>query len=155
MIVAGRWCNNTTLIKPTQLLQWCNTIQWTHVWQLGFGKFWSRVLQNWSSSKWSNVVVILVCFQVFGMAIAVVGDDAQPVLNFFTSITVVMMKITEWIITIAPVGVLFLVYLKPLHFWTHYFADRTQKHPRSMKTLMCSYFTGLDCRSNPWSPRSG
>jgi Na+/H+-dicarboxylate symporter len=43
------------------------------------------------------------------MAIAVVGDAAQPLLNFFTAITAVTMKITEWIIKIAPVGVLFLV----------------------------------------------
>jgi len=57
------------------------------------------------------------------MAIAVVGDEAQPVLTFFTAITAVMMKITEWIITIAPVGVLFLVHYKP---WNE-FIDRTQR----------------------------
>jgi len=48
-------------------------------------------------------------FQVFGIAIAVVGEEAQPVLTFFSSITVIMMRITQWIITLAPVGVLFLV----------------------------------------------
>ena len=48
-------------------------------------------------------------FQVFGIAIAMVGEEAKPVLTFFTSITVIMMRITQWIIAIAPIGVLFLV----------------------------------------------
>ena len=47
--------------------------------------------------------------QVFGIAIAIAGDEAQPVLTFFSSITVIMMRITQWIIMLAPVGVLFLV----------------------------------------------
>jgi Na+/H+-dicarboxylate symporter len=49
---------------------------------------------------------------VFGIAIAIVGDEAQPVLSFFTSITVIMMRITQWIIALAPVGVLFLVSIR-------------------------------------------
>jgi Na+/H+-dicarboxylate symporter len=45
----------------------------------------------------------------FGMAIAIVGEEADPVLKFFTSITVIVMRITQWIIMLAPVGVMFLV----------------------------------------------
>ena len=44
-----------------------------------------------------------------GVAIAIVGEEADPVLKFFTSVTVIVMKITQWIIMLAPVGVMFLV----------------------------------------------
>jgi len=52
---------------------------------------------------------MIVSAIVFGVAIAVVGDEAEPVLKFFTSITVIVMRITQWIILLAPVGVMFLV----------------------------------------------
>ena len=52
----------------------------------------------------------LVVFSlVFGVAIAAVGEDGKPILNFFSSLVSVMMKVTSWVIAIAPVGVLFLV----------------------------------------------
>ena len=44
-----------------------------------------------------------------GVAIAVTGEDGKPILNFFQSVSVVMMKITTWIIHLAPIGVCFLV----------------------------------------------
>ena len=44
-----------------------------------------------------------------GIAIAVVGEDAKPLLKFFESISIVMMRITSWIINLAPLGVCFLV----------------------------------------------
>ena len=51
----------------------------------------------------------LVVFSlVFGVAIAAVGEDGKPILNFFSSLVSVMMKVTSWVIAIAPVGVLFL-----------------------------------------------
>jgi Na+/H+-dicarboxylate symporter len=57
---------------------------------------------------------------VFGIAIAIVGDEAQPVLSFFTSITVIMMRITQWIIALAPVGVLFLVSIRKFNIFKKY-----------------------------------
>ncbi len=57
----------------------------------------------------SNILGMIVGAIVFGVAIAVVGEEADPVLKFFTSITVIVMRITQWIILLAPVGVMFLV----------------------------------------------
>ena len=45
----------------------------------------------------------------FGIAIAMSGEDGKPVLNFLTSFVEIIMKITNWIIHLAPVGVCFLV----------------------------------------------
>ena len=46
---------------------------------------------------------------VTGIAIAAVGEDGEPLLNFFESTSIVMMKVTTWIIHLAPIGVCFLV----------------------------------------------
>ena len=44
-----------------------------------------------------------------GVAIAACGEDGEPLLRFFESVSIVMMKITTWIIHLAPIGVCFLV----------------------------------------------
>ena len=46
---------------------------------------------------------------VTGIAIAITGDDAEPLLQFFESVSIVMMRITTWVIHLAPAGVCFLV----------------------------------------------
>ena len=46
---------------------------------------------------------------VTGIAIAVTGEDGKPLLKFFESVSIVMMKITSWIIHLAPLGVCFLI----------------------------------------------
>ena len=46
---------------------------------------------------------------VTGIAIAVSGEEGRPLLKFFHSVSVVMMRVTGWIIHLAPVGVCFLV----------------------------------------------
>ena len=46
---------------------------------------------------------------VFGVAIASVGEEGKAVLLFFDSLVSVMMKVTCWVIYLAPGGVLFLV----------------------------------------------
>ena len=46
---------------------------------------------------------------VTGVAIAITGGEGKPLLRFFESVSVVMMKITTWIIHLAPIGVCFLV----------------------------------------------
>ena len=46
---------------------------------------------------------------VFGVAIASVGEEGKPVLKFFEAFVSIMMKLTSWIINLAPIGVLFLV----------------------------------------------
>ena len=44
-----------------------------------------------------------------GIAIAACGEEGAPLLKFFDSVSIVMMKITTWIIHLAPLGVCFLV----------------------------------------------
>ena len=44
-----------------------------------------------------------------GVAIAACGEDGEPLLRFFESVSIVMMKITTWIIHLAPIGVCSLV----------------------------------------------
>ena len=46
---------------------------------------------------------------VLGIAIAIVGEEGKPLLTFFESVSLVMMRITTWIIHLAPIGVCFLV----------------------------------------------
>jgi len=63
-------------------------------------------------SKWSNgtnILGLVVFSIVTGIAIAMCGDDGKPLLKFFESVSVVMMKVTTWIIHLAPIGVCFLV----------------------------------------------
>ena len=45
----------------------------------------------------------------FGIAIAKIGEDGKPVINFLASFVEIIMKITNWIIHLSPVGVCFLV----------------------------------------------
>jgi len=74
--------------------------------------------ETWDKRDWNfktsmkdntNILGLVVFSLVFGVAIAAVGEDGKPILNFFSSLVSVMMKVTSWVITIAPVGVLFLV----------------------------------------------
>ena len=52
----------------------------------------------------------LVTFSIIlGVAIAMSGEDGKPLLRFFESASIVMMRITTWIIHLAPIGVCFLV----------------------------------------------
>jgi len=63
-------------------------------------------------SMWSNgtnILGLVVFSIVTGVAIAMCGEDGKPLLHFFESLSIVMMKVTTWIIYLAPVGVCFLV----------------------------------------------
>ena len=70
-----------------------------------------------SHSLTSLVIFSLSMFQlglvvfaiVTGIAIAIAGEHGKPLLDFFESLSIVMMKITTWIIHLTPLGVCFLV----------------------------------------------
>ena len=67
---------------------------------------------NKNIPKINKVLIFLglIAFSLaFGIAIAMSGEDGKPVLNFLTSFVEIIMKITNWIIHLAPVGVCFLV----------------------------------------------
>lgn len=62
---------------------------------------------TWSSS--TNIIGLVVFSVVTGIAIANSGQDGVPLLRFMESVSIVMMKVTTWIIHLAPVGVCFLI----------------------------------------------
>jgi proton glutamate symport protein len=55
------------------------------------------------------MIGMIVCSLAFGLAIAVIGDDADIVLNFFQAISKIMMCITNWVVRMTPIAVLFLI----------------------------------------------
>lgn len=57
----------------------------------------------------TNILGLMSFFIAFGIAIAILGDEAKVLLNCMEGVSNVMMKMTNWIIMVAPVGVLFLV----------------------------------------------
>jgi len=70
------------------------------------------------SSSWSNSTNILglVVFSIAtGIAISISGEEGKPLLKFFQSVSHVMMKLTGWIVCLAPVGVAFLIAGEILH----------------------------------------
>jgi len=66
-----------------------------------------RFKPAWSDG--TNILGLIVFSIVTGVAIAICGEDGKPLLSFFESVSIVMMKVTTWIIYLSPVGVCFLV----------------------------------------------
>ena len=68
---------------------------------------------SWNSS--TNILGLVIFFVATGIAISLSGEDGKPLLSFFKSVSHVMMKITNWIVHLAPVGVAFLIAGEILH----------------------------------------
>lgn len=51
----------------------------------------------------------MVVAVAFGIAIAKLGDEARTMANFFHNMMAISMKITQWVIFISPLGIMFLV----------------------------------------------
>jgi len=68
---------------------------------------------SWTSS--TNILGLVVFSIVTGIAIALSGEEGKPLLAFFKSVSHVMMKVTGWIVFLAPVGVCFLIAGEILH----------------------------------------
>jgi Na+/H+-dicarboxylate symporter len=66
-----------------------------------------RFKDDWSDS--TNILGLVVFAVVTGIAIAQCGEEGKPRLRFFESISIVMMKVTTWIIHLTPIGVCFLI----------------------------------------------
>ena len=62
---------------------------------------------EWSNG--SNILGLVFFAIVLGVALATLGEKGKPLLAFFTSLSDAMMKITTWVINLAPVGVFFLI----------------------------------------------
>ena len=46
---------------------------------------------------------------VLGITLAMMEERGKPLLDFFTCLSEAMMKITTWVIYLAPIGVFFLI----------------------------------------------
>lgn len=57
----------------------------------------------------SNILGLVVFATVLGITLGKMGPQAKPLLNFFESLSGAMMLITNWVIWLSPIGVLFLV----------------------------------------------
>jgi len=56
-----------------------------------------------------NILGLIAFSLAFGIAISMSEEDGKPVLTFLESFVTIIMKITNWIIHLAPIGVCFLV----------------------------------------------
>merc|ERR1719186_4962 len=56
-----------------------------------------------------NILGLVVVSIVMGIAISAAGEEGKFLLKLFQSIADVMMKVTSWVISCSPVGVLFIV----------------------------------------------
>jgi solute carrier family 1 (high affinity glutamate transporter) protein 3 len=61
---------------------------------------------SWSNG--TNILGLDIFSITKGVAIAMCGEDGKPLLSFFESVSIVMMKVTTWIIHFAPIVVCFL-----------------------------------------------
>ena len=56
-----------------------------------------------------NILGLIMFAIVLGVSLAKLGEKGKPLLDFFTSLSDAMMTITTWVISLAPVGVFFLI----------------------------------------------
>jgi len=64
---------------------------------------------NTSFQDNTNILGLIAWSLVFGVGIAVVGQPAKPLVDFFSAMVEVTMRMTMWIIYVAPVGIIFLI----------------------------------------------
>lgn len=57
----------------------------------------------------SNILGLVFFAIVLGISLAKIGEKGKPLLDFFSSLAEAMMTITTWVISLAPVGVFFLI----------------------------------------------
>lgn len=95
---------------PPNIVEACTKQMYTELIYPG-NDTWDKRDWNFSTNMKDNTNILgLVVFSlVFGVAIASVGEEGQAILKFFDSLVSVMMKITSWVINLAPFGVFFLV----------------------------------------------
>ena len=68
---------------------------------------------TWSNS--TNILGLVIFSVATGIAIALSGEEGRPLLSFFKSVSHVMMRLTTWVVHLAPVGVAFLIAGEILH----------------------------------------
>merc|ERR1719410_974172 len=61
---------------------------------------------TWNHS--TNILGLVIFSVATGIAIALSGEEGKPLLMFFKSVSHVMMRLTSWVVHLAPLGVEFL-----------------------------------------------
>ncbi len=56
-----------------------------------------------------DVLPVIFFSLLFGIALSAVREKAAPVIEFFQALDIVMMKLTGWIMAVAPIGVFALI----------------------------------------------
>lgn len=62
-----------------------------------------------AAASQTQLLPIIVFSLIFGAALTTVGESGRPVINFFNGINDVMMKLVNWIMYFAPVGIFALI----------------------------------------------
>ncbi|XP_043480010.1 excitatory amino acid transporter 3-like [Leptopilina heterotoma] len=60
----------------------------------------------------TNTLGLVIFSIIFGITVAKMGEPGKPLLHFFNALSEAMMVITNWVIWLSPVGVMFLVTAK-------------------------------------------
>lgn len=73
-------------------------------------------MDNWDFTEKDipgmNILGLVVFSTVLGITLGKMSQEGKPLLNFFESLSGAMMVITNWVIWLSPVGILFLVAAK-------------------------------------------
>jgi Na+/H+-dicarboxylate symporter len=77
-----------------------------------------KMIGSWNNS--TNILGLVIFSIATGIAISLSGEEGKPLLSFFKSVSHVMMKITNWVVHLAPVGVAFLIAGEILHMKSVY-----------------------------------
>jgi len=77
-----------------------------------------KMTGSWNNS--TNILGLVIFSVATGIAISLSGEEGKPLLSFFKSVSHVMMKITNWVVHLAPVGVAFLIAGEILHMKSVY-----------------------------------
>jgi len=88
-----------------------------------------------------NIVVVL------GITLATMGEKGKPLLEFFTCLSETMMKITTWVIYLAPVGVFFLIGGQILEM-DDFGVVAGQVIPNNITSCFLSFFNFISCFSS-------
>ncbi|XP_071099647.1 excitatory amino acid transporter-like [Haliotis cracherodii] len=67
------------------------------------------VVKTVGSAESTNVLGLVICCMIFGMATTALGDVGKPFFIFFHSTSEIIMKILRWLIWFTPVGVASLI----------------------------------------------
>lgn len=83
--------------------------------QRSFGQFFLEMMKNtfknpFDSLAGGDVLAIIAFGLLLGAVLSTMGDEGRPLLHFFEALDRVMMRLTAWIMRIAPLGVFALLF---------------------------------------------